>query len=92
MDFTVSTDTLNYINPPVPKLPALEQHHTQKFSIPQLRSLLAEFTQLSQSMGLIQSRELVQTLYSKLKNAVWFGGADSAVADEWCEFGLERLN
>lgn len=93
MDFTQSLDTLNYINPPVPKLDALEDHHSSRFTIPQLRSLIAEFEQLAASVGdLLQLRELATLLFTKLRNAQYFGGADSAVADEWCEFGLQQLN
>jgi len=34
MDFTVDYSTLNYINPPIPKLEALEEFRTDRFSIP----------------------------------------------------------
>lgn len=34
MDFTVDHSVLNYINPPVPKLEALEAFSTDRFSIP----------------------------------------------------------
>lgn len=34
MDFTVDNGTLNYINPPVPKLDALEDRYADRFTIP----------------------------------------------------------
>jgi len=43
MDFTVDQGTLNYINPPPPKLEALEAYKEDRFAIPQLHCLLAEF-------------------------------------------------
>jgi hypothetical protein len=36
MDFTVDESTLNFINPPIPKLEALEEIHDDRFVIPQL--------------------------------------------------------
>ena len=93
MDFTVDNSTLNYINPPVPKLDALEDRHCDRFTIPQLRTLVSEFEQISASTGdMLQCRELASLLFSKIKNAAHFGGADSTVADCWCEFGLAEIN
>jgi hypothetical protein len=40
MDFTVDNSTFNFINPPLPKLEALEEFRTDRFAIPQLESLL----------------------------------------------------
>ncbi len=34
MDFSVDETTLNYINPPIPKLEALESYQTDRFAIP----------------------------------------------------------
>lgn len=34
MDFTVDNTVFNYIDPPVPKLEALEEYRTDRFSIP----------------------------------------------------------
>ena len=34
MDFTVDQGVLNYINPPAPLHPALEEHRVDRFSIP----------------------------------------------------------
>ena len=36
MDFTVDQGILNYINPPPPKLPALEEIKDDRFTIPQM--------------------------------------------------------
>jgi len=51
MDFTVDNSTFNFINPPLPKLDALEEFRTDRFAIPQLESLLQEFLLISKSTG-----------------------------------------
>jgi len=43
MDFTVDEGVLNYITPPPPKHPPLEEITTSRFSIPQLRCSTNEF-------------------------------------------------
>jgi len=45
MDFTVDKSTLNYINPPPPKLDAHEDYREDRFSIPQLTFICSEFEQ-----------------------------------------------
>ena len=40
MDFTVDNSTLNYINPPIPKLEALEDWRNDRLCIPQLQCLI----------------------------------------------------
>jgi hypothetical protein len=34
MDFTVDNSTFNFINPPLPKLEALEEYREDRFAIP----------------------------------------------------------
>jgi len=51
MDFTVDHSVLNYIDPPVPKLEALEECFTDRFSIPQLHCLSSEMERVSKSTG-----------------------------------------
>lgn len=70
MDFTVDNSTLNYINPPVPKLEALEDVQKDRFAIPQLKNLINEFGNIASASGdLIHCRELVSLLHSKIKNS-----------------------
>ena len=70
MDFTVDNSTFNFINPPLPKLDALEEFRTDRFAIPQLESLLQEFLLISKSTGdEMQTRELSSLLFSKIKNS-----------------------
>ena len=40
MDFTVDNSTLNYVNPPIPKLEALEDWRNDRLCIPQLQCLI----------------------------------------------------
>ena len=43
MDFSIDQGVLNYINPPPPKRPELEEHRIDRFSIPQLEGMLEEY-------------------------------------------------
>jgi len=93
MDFTVDNSTLNYINPPIPKLEALEQPRNDRFAIPQLANLLDEFENIAAATGdLLQSREMAVLLTNKIKNSVQFGGSGSAVPECWNSFGLADIN
>lgn len=93
MDFTVDNSTLNYINPPVPKLDALEDYQCERFAIPQLKHLNSEFETIAAATGdLMQCRELAQLLFGKIKNSVHFGGFESAVPESWNVFGLAEIN
>ena len=47
MDFTIDQGVLNYINPPAPLHPALEEHRVDRFSIPQLKGMLEEYKRVS---------------------------------------------
>ena len=40
MDFTVDNSTINYVNPPIPKLEALEDWRNDRLCIPQLQCLI----------------------------------------------------
>ncbi len=51
MDFTVDDATLNYVNPPRPKLEALEEYREDRFSIPQLKTFLTEFETITKTVG-----------------------------------------
>jgi len=51
MYFTIDDTTLNYTNPPNPKLEALEEYREDRFSIPQLNSFLSEFETISKTQG-----------------------------------------
>jgi len=93
MDFTVDNATLNYINPPVPKLDALEDVRAERFAIPQITSLLREFENIAAATGdLLQSREMAVLLTNKIKNSVHFGGYESSVPESWSSFGLAEIN
>ena len=43
MDFSIDEGVLNYINPPPPKHPELEEHRLDRFSIPQLQGMYQEY-------------------------------------------------
>ena len=93
MDFTVDNSTFNFINPPLPKLDALEEFRTDRFAIPQLESLLQEFLLISKSTGdEMQTRELSSLLFSKIKNSDTFRGHYSALPETWNKLGLQNIN
>jgi len=93
MDFTVDKSTFNFINPPLPKLDALEEFRTDRFAIPQLESLLQEFLLISKSTGdEMQTRELSSLLFSKIKISDTFRGHFSALPDSWNKLGLQNIN
>lgn len=93
MDFSVDHTTLNFINPPRPKLPALEQFSSSRFSIPMLTQLVTEFEAVARSTGdLMQCRELVNLVYSKIKNGVQFGGIDTGFPESWGQYGVSQIN
>jgi hypothetical protein len=93
MDFSVNHTTLNFINPPRPKLPALEEFSSTRFSIPMLTQLVAEFEVVARSTGdLMQCRELVNLVYSKIRSGVQFGGVDTGFPESWGQYGLSQIN
>lgn len=93
MDFSVDESTLNYINPPIPKLEALESYRNDRFAIPQLQSIYTELERITRTNGdLIQINELRALLLSKIKNSVHFGGFDSSVPESWNSFGLIHIH
>ena len=47
MDFTVDMGILNFIDPPPEKLPAMEELRTDRFTIPQLTSIIEELEIMS---------------------------------------------
>lgn len=51
MDFSVDESTLNYINPPIPKLEALESYRNDRFAIPQLQSIYTELERITRTNG-----------------------------------------
>lgn len=93
MNFTVDHQTLNYIDPPIPKLEALEAVRTDRFSIQMLNELVSEFESFSRSTGdLIQHRELINLIFNKLNNGRHFGGAETGFPEAWGTLGLEHIN
>jgi hypothetical protein len=93
MDFTVDNSTFNFINPPLPKLDALEEYSSDRFAIPQLECLLSEFLLIAKSTGdEMQTRELSSLLFSKVKNSESFKGHFSALPESWNKLGLQHIN
>lgn len=69
MDFVVENDIFNFINPPPEKLPAMEAAVDDRFSIPQLRSLVKELRLLANSSGKISNRNAIELLVRKSNNS-----------------------
>lgn len=54
---------------------------------------MAEFELISRSTGdLLQCRELVNLIYSKIKNGVQFGGVDTGFPEDWSQYGLAQIH
>jgi hypothetical protein len=93
MDFTVDHTVLNYIDPPIPKLEAMEQTTKDKFSIPQMNCVISELDLISKSTGdLMQTKDIVQFLYTKVKNSKTFACSSSGLPEWWNSMGLVEIN
>jgi hypothetical protein len=89
MDFTVDNSTFNFINPPLPKLEALEEYREDRFAIPQLESLLSELLLIAKATGdEMQTRELASLIFSKVKNSEHFKGHNTSLPESWNSLGL----
>ncbi len=59
MDFCVDLKIMNYIDPPPPKKPMLEEARNDRFTIAQLRSLLADLQELAAGDSMIENNQLI---------------------------------
>ena len=69
MDFFVDKKILNYIDPPPPKLAAMEEDKPSRFNIPQLKSLVEELTKIADQNGMILDRKVVELFLRKAQNS-----------------------
>lgn len=86
MDFTIDQGVLNYINPPPPKFPALEEHRIDRFSVPQLRGMLEEYKTIARvntTGDMIQIHYGAQQLYASIHLSAGFISARSGLPEEW---------
>lgn len=88
LDFMVDKKIMNYIDPPPPKKPMLEEKKYDRFNIAQLRSLLEDLTLISGGEALISNELVVAFLMKKVNNSTKIGDG-SSVPDEWKQFGME---
>mmetsp|Transcript_6313 Transcript_6313/g.8432 ORF Transcript_6313/g.8432 Transcript_6313/m.8432 type:complete len:167 (+) Transcript_6313:2140-2640(+) len=84
MDFTVDQGVLNYITPPPPKHPPLEQKIESRFTIPQLNCTISELKFIKSLSSLEdEDRMRLQPIYhffkSRKNNSISFGGDNSAI-------------
>jgi hypothetical protein len=80
MDFTVDHSVLNFIDPPVPKFEAMEDISRERFSIPQLYCVFDELEMISRASGdLMQTKDIVQFLYSRIMNSKNFASSSSGL-------------
>lgn len=91
MDFTVDQGVLNFINPPPPKLPALEEINNERFSIPQLKCFIEELETLQKLNNGNQNlpvREL-SSLFNVRKNcSKTFRGISSGIPEKWQDMSM----
>ena len=92
MDFTVDDATLNYVNPPRPKLEALEEYREDRFSIPQLKTFLTEFETITKTVGdNMQVVELASIFFTKVKKSAHFGGYDLTLSEQWNKLTMSSI-
>ena len=92
MDFTVDDATLNYVNPPRPKLEALEEYREDRFSIPQLKTFLTKFETITKTVGdNMQVVELASIFFTKVKKSAHFGGYDLTLSEQWNKLTMSSI-
>lgn len=83
MDFTVDEGVLNYITPPPPKNPPLEEKNPKRFTIPQLNCTKNEFKMMknlsSSKDGKIDVDFLYNFLKSRQNNSMRFHGTNTTI-------------
>ena len=83
MDFTVDEGVLNYITPPPPKHPPLEEKFTTRFTIPQIQTTKKEFDLLqmvsASKDGKLDVQFLYQFLKSRQNNSSRFHGSNTTI-------------
>lgn len=94
MDFTIDQGVLNYINPPAPLHPALEEHRTDRFSIPQLKGMLEEYKRVAKIGGtgdLISINFGAQQLFAQIHLSAGFISARSGLPETWNTLNMYQV-
>ena len=73
MDFVVDESYQNYIDPPPPKLDAMEEVLEDRFAVPELTALVAELKTLAGDENMILNRAAVELLMRKTNNSKSLG-------------------
>lgn len=87
MDFVVDKSFHNYIDPPPPKLDAMEEARANRFSVPQLKALIDELRQLAGTNHIIYDRAAVELLARKSANSKSLGDMGGLPKD-WAAFQM----
>ena len=97
MDFCVDEKIMNFIEPPPEKLAPKEQVINDRFSIPQLKTLITELEELAKhhgdGHGGVPNKVVIDLLLRKLENSksLW---DDGSLPEEWCglkEYDFQNL-
>jgi len=94
MDFTIDQGVLNYINPPAPLHPALEEHRVDRFSIPQLKGMLEEYkrvSKISSTGDLIPINFGAQQLFAQIHLSAGFISARSGLPEAWNTLNMYQV-
>lgn len=73
MDFVVDESYQNYIDPPPPKLDAMEEVRDDRFTVPELKALIRELKTLASDGNTILNRDVVELLIRKTSNSKSLG-------------------
>lgn len=82
MDFSIDCKVKNFIDPPPPKLPELEQVKPDRFTIPQLKHMVRDLQGLANEQGLIANNQICELFLRKIELAKKLSD-DSGVPKSW---------
>ena len=94
MDFSIDQGVLNYINPPPPKHPALEEHRIDRFSIPQLEGMLEEYLTMARynyTGDNIRISLGAQQLFASIHLSAGFISARSGLPEAWNTMNMYQV-
>ena len=96
MDFTVDQGVLNYITPPPPKHPPLEEKVSNRFTIPQIKQVIEELIQIKKFSAIdggdmMRLQPLYNFFKSRKNNANSFQGDSTALPQSFLDMEMTQF-
>ena len=88
MDFFVDKSILNFIEPPPEKLAAMEERVENRFTVPQLETVIQEVKLIADQDNMISNRQVVNLFVTKLRNSRSFAD-NGGLPKAWMDFKQE---